>query len=63
MALPMTNGNHRMFSLFKNMEGKIINSNLELATLVLHEATLLAAVPTVRMSMPRSGSDNIPAFL
>ena len=41
-----------------NREGTIKNSNLELAALVLHEATLLAAVPGARLAAPRSGSYN-----
>ena len=45
------------------MEEKITNSNLELAALILHEATLLAAVPTARMTPPRSRTDNIPTVL
>ena len=43
-----------------NREGTITNPDLELAALVLHEATLLAAVPEVRLVVPRSGSDNTP---
>ena len=42
------------------MEGTITNSNLELSALVLHEATLLAAVPEARLAAPRSGFDNTP---
>ena len=38
----------------------ITNSDLELAALVLHEATLLTAVPESRMAVPHSGSDNTP---
>ena len=49
--------------LLKYFEGNITNSDLELATLVLHEATLLATVPIVRMTTPRSGSDNAPGIL
>ena len=45
---------------FTNMEGTTTNSDLELATLVLHEATLLAAVPDVRLPAPHPGSDNTP---
>ena len=37
-----------------------MNSDLELAALILHEATLLAAVPEARLAAPRSGSDNTP---
>ena len=43
-----------------NRDGTITNSDLELAALVLHEATLLAAVPEARRAAPRSGSDNTP---
>ena len=43
-----------------NPQGKITNSDLELAALVLQEATLLEAVPKARMAAPRSGSDNTP---
>ena len=41
-----------------NPQGKITNSNLELAILVLQEATLLEAVPKASMAAPRSVSDN-----
>ena len=37
------------------MEDNITNYDLELSALVLHGATLLAAVPTVRMAVPQSG--------
>ena len=43
-----------------NREGTITNSNLELAALVLHEATLIVAVLEARLSIPRSGPDNTP---
>ena len=43
-----------------NREGKITNFDLELAALVLQEATLLAAVPDARLSAPSSKLDNIP---
>ena len=43
-----------------NPQGKITNSDLELAALVLQEATLLEAVPKASMEAPRSGSDNTP---
>ena len=43
-----------------NKEGTITNSDLEIAALVLHEATLLMAVPEARLAAPRSGSDNTP---
>ena len=44
----------------KNREGMISNSNLELAALVIHEATLLVAVPDARLAAPRPGYDNTP---
>ena len=43
-----------------NGEGTITNSNLELAALVLHEETLLAAVPEARLAAPHSVLDNNP---
>ena len=43
-----------------NPQGKITNYDLELAALVLQEATLLEAVPKASMAAPRSGSDNTP---
>ena len=43
-----------------NREGTITNSDLELDALVLHEATLLAAVLEIRLAAPHSGSDNTP---
>ena len=43
-----------------NREGESTNSNLELAALVLREATLLAAVPDTSLAAPHSGSDNTP---
>ena len=43
-----------------NRELTITNLDLELAALVLHEVSLLAAVPEARMAAPRSGSDNTP---
>ena len=45
-----------------NREGTITNLDLELAALVLHEATLLAAVHDARLAAPRSGSDRIPTI-
>ena len=36
-----------------NPQGKITNSDLELATLILQEATLLEAVPQASMAAPR----------
>ena len=44
----------------RNPEGTLTNSDLELATLVLHEATLLETCPEATMAAPRSGSDNTP---
>ena len=46
--------------LSANLKGTLKNSNLELDVLVLHEATLLAAVPAAHMAMQCPGSDNIP---
>ena len=46
--------------LVTNPVVNLTNSNLELATLVLHEATLFAEVPAACMAAPRSGSDNTP---
>ena len=43
-----------------NPQCKITNFDLELAALVLQEATLLEAVPKASMAAPRSGSDNTP---
>ena len=43
-----------------NRERAITNSDLELAALVLHDATLLAAVPETRLAVPCSGSDITP---
>ena len=43
-----------------NSHGAMDNSELELATLVLQEATLLDAVPKARMAAPHSDSDNMP---
>ena len=43
-----------------NREGTITNSDLELAALVLHEATLIMAVPEASLAAPRSGSENTP---
>ena len=49
--------------LSKNLEGRITNSDLELAFLVLHKATLLEAAPTSRMAVPNSESDNTSTVL
>ena len=35
-----------------------MNSDLELATFIIHEATFVATVSEVRMAALRSGSDN-----
>ena len=43
-----------------NPQGTNTNSDLELAALILQEATLLKAVPKANMAAPRSGSDNTP---
>ena len=43
-----------------NREGTITNFDLELASLLLHEATLLMAVLEARLAAPFSGSDNTP---
>ena len=43
-----------------NRDGKITNSNLELAALVLHEATVLVAVTEARLEAPCSDLDNTP---
>ena len=40
--------------------GALTNSNLELVTLVLHEATLLNVCHDATMATPHSGSDNTP---
>ena len=45
-----------------NTQGKITNSDLELAALVLQEATLLETVPKARMVAPHSGQDNTPCL-
>ena len=45
-----------------NREGTITNSDLELAALVLHEATLLAALPEARLAVSRSGSVITPTI-
>ena len=47
----------------RNPEGDLINSNLELDALVLHEATLLEACPEATMAAPRSVLDNTPTVL
>ena len=44
----------------RNSEGTLTNSDLKLATLVLHEATLLETCPEATMAAPQSGSDNTP---
>ena len=60
VAPPLATRHHRRPRLIDNRDGTITNSDLELATLVLHEATLLAAVPEARLAAPHSGSDNTP---
>ena len=42
----------------KNPRGTIINSGLELATIILHKTTLLDVCPDTNVAAPRSGSDN-----
>ena len=49
--------------LLINPDDKITKSNLGIAALVLHEATLLAEVPTACMTILCSGSDNMPTVL
>ena len=44
----------------KNREGAIANSDLDLAVLIIHKATLLSAVPDDRLAATCSGSDNTP---
>ena len=46
--------------LSTNLEGNITNSDLELATFILHKTTLLASVPTARMAALHYGPDNTP---
>ena len=46
--------------LDKNPGRILTNSNLELAALVLHEASLLHVCPDANIAVPRSGPDNIP---
>ena len=43
-----------------NPQGKITNSDIDLAALILQEATLPEAVPKDHMAAPHSGSDNTP---
>ena len=45
-----------------NPHGTIADSDLELASLVLQEATLRAAVPKAYMAVPCSGSYNTPTI-
>ena len=49
--------------LATNLKGQITNSDIELATLALHEATLLAAAPEARMAVQRSGLENTHTVL
>ena len=44
----------------KNPEGNLTNSNLELAVLVLHEATLLDTCPEATIAALQLGSDDMP---
>ena len=44
----------------KNRERTITNSDLELSALIIHKATLLVAVPDVRLAAPFSRSGNTP---
>ena len=44
------------------LDGNFTNSVLEVDVLILHEATLSASVPSVRISAPCSGSYNIPTI-
>ena len=60
LASPLDTVHHHIFSLVENLKVTIKKSNFELATLVLHESTLLTAVPEACMAVPRSGSDNNP---
>ena len=43
----------------RNPRGELTKSDLEIDTLVLHEANLLDVCPEANMAAPRSGSDNI----
>ena len=45
-----------------NPQGTITNSDLEIAALILQEATLLEEVSKARMAAPRLGSDNTPTI-
>ena len=51
---------HRQNFIIKKREGTITNSDLELSSLVLHEATLIAAVPNASLAAPNSWSENNP---
>ena len=44
-----------------NRQGAITNYNMELSAIILHEATLIAAVPEARLDLPHSGLDNTQA--
>ena len=63
MASTLATRHHLIFSLVKNIDGNIKNSDRELAALIIHKATLLVAFPTAHMAMPRSGSYNTPTVL
>ena len=66
LARPSANGSQPGLAaplatvLLKNLKGKIKNSDLDLAALVLHKATPLVTLTEARMAAPRSGSDNNP---
>ena len=51
----MDSRHHRGISLGKNPGGTLTYSNLDISTLVLHEATLLEVCPDTNMSAPLSG--------
>ena len=52
----------KVLILDRNPEGTLTNSYLELATLILHEATLLDTCPEATMDTPRLVSDNMPTI-
>ena len=60
MAPTLAGRHHSQPRLIHKQGGAITNSNLELAALILHEATLIAEVPDASLAAPRSGSDNTP---
>ena len=59
----MATGHHYIFSLVKNLEVKITNSDPDIENFILHEATLLSEVPKASMAAPRSRLDNMPTVL